>query len=168
MTDDVDDSARRDFLAAVTWTVGGAGIAAASWPFIASMNPSRDIESRVTTDVELGSIATGETKTVLWQGKPVFVFHRTEQQIARMQAAAPALDPQADGDRVVDPQWLVVVGICTHLGCVPNKNSDGWLCPCHGSVYDNSGRVLHGPAPRNLELPPYDIIAGARIRLGKA
>lgn len=168
MSDEVDDPGRRDFLATVTWTVGGLGVVAASWPFIASMNPSRDVASRVTTEVDLGVIAEGEARTVVWQGKPVFVFHRSGQQIAQVRETDGGKDPQADAARVLDPQWLVVVGICTHLGCVPNKNADGWLCPCHGSVFDNSGRVLHGPAPRNLDLPPYEIVAGKTLRLGKA
>lgn len=166
MTDDVADPQRRDFLTTVTWAVGGLGVAAASWPFIASMNPSRDVQSRVTTDVDLGAIAPGDVRTVVWQGKPVFVFHRTDAQIAQMQTADGGKDRQPDAQRVIDPHWLVVVGICTHLGCVPNKTADGWLCPCHGSVFDNSGRILKGPAPRNLELPPYEIIGDGKMRLG--
>lgn len=165
--DDIEDPQRRDFLTTVTWAVGGLGVAATGWPFIASMNPARDVQSRVTTEVELGSIAAGEVRTVVWQGKPVFVFHRTSAQIEQARASEGGRDPQPDAARVLDPQWLIVVGICTHLGCVPNKNPDGWLCPCHGSRFDNSGRVIRGPAARNLEVPPYEILAADTIRLGK-
>lgn len=158
---------RRHFLGGVTSVVVGVGIAASCVPFISSMNPTADIVSAATTEVDLKPIAPGETKTVLWQKKPVFVMHRTDEEIRRMQASTGGFDTAADKDRVQKPQWLVVIGICTHLGCVPTKTVDGWLCPCHGSRYDNSGRVLRGPAPKNLYLPPYRFIADDKLLIGE-
>ncbi len=160
------DEKRRDFLLTVTGTVGVAGIAAACWPFISSMNPTLDVQTQSNTEVDLSGVAAGATRTVAWRGKPVFVVHRTPQQIAAMAQSAGGKDPAPDQARVQEPQWLVVVGICTHLGCVPNKTEEGWLCPCHGSVFDNSGRVLQGPAPRNLEVPPYHFAATDKIVIG--
>lgn len=166
--DDLENPERRDFLETTTTVVAGAGVAAACWPFISSMNPSADVAARATTEVELDNIAPGESKTVEWQGKPVFVLHRTPEQIESMQASKGAKDPEADADRLIKPEWLVVIGICTHLGCVPNRSKEGWLCPCHGSIYDNSGRILTGPAPRNLDLPPYDFVTDKKIIIGNA
>jgi len=172
MTDTTDDGPidpeRRGFLEKATGIVAGTGIAAASWPFIQSMNPSRDVASHATTDVSLAGIAPGEAKTVSWQGKPVFILHRTPQEIAAARASDGSdKDPAADATRVQKPQWLVVVGICTHLGCVPSRTQQGWFCPCHGSVYDNSGRILRGPAPRNLDVPPYHFAGTDDIVIGK-
>lgn len=158
---------RRDFLNTVTGVVAGAGVVATSWPFIASMNPSTDVLAKATTEVDLSEIKPGTAKTVEWQGKPVFIVHRTDEQIKNVQASEGGKDPQADADRVQDPQWLVVIGLCTHLGCVPNREEDGWFCPCHGSVYDNSGRILRGPAPRNLEPPPYEFVSNGKLLIGK-
>ncbi len=171
MTDDVmdpDNPDRRDFLNTVTGAVAGAGVCAAAWPFISSMNPSSDVLSKATTEVSLDGIKPGEMKTVSWQGKPVFVLHRTDEQIENMSKSQGGKDPEPDAERVVKPEWLIVVGLCTHLGCVPNRKQEGWLCPCHGSVYDNSGRILRGPAPRNLDLPPYEFLADSKILIGKA
>jgi ubiquinol-cytochrome c reductase iron-sulfur subunit len=165
--DTMDDPQRRDFLGTVTAGVAGAGVAAACWPFVASMNPSTDVLAKGTTHVDLNSVPLGELRTVAWQGKPVFILHRTPEEIAAMEASPGGKDPQPDDKRVQQPQWLVVVGICTHLGCVPNRNETGWLCPCHGSVYDNSARILHGPAPRNLEVPPYRFTAADKIIIGE-
>ncbi len=167
--DKPQDHGRRDFLGTATCFVAGAGIAASSWPFINSMNPTADVLAKASTEVDLSDIPAGEEKTVLWQGKPVFILHRTADQISAMEASTGSQkDPEPDEKRVQKPEWLVVVGICTHLGCVPNRRKEGWLCPCHGSVYDNSGRILHGPAPRNLDLPPYEFVADTRIIIKKA
>ncbi len=174
MTDDnksleeplVDDPERRDFLNTVTGVVAGAGVVAASWPFISSMNPSSDVLSKATTEASLTGINPGESKTVEWQGKPVFILRRTDDQIKNMTASQGGKDPEADSDRIQKPDWLIVVGLCTHLGCVPSRSSDGWFCPCHGSKYDNSGRVLHGPAPSNLKLPPYKFVSEDKIVIG--
>ena len=159
---------RRDFLEQVTAVVGAAGIAAACWPFVNSMNPSGDTLEKATTEVDLSAIPAGQTHVVSWGGKPVFVVHRTREQVAAMENSQGGHDPQDDHARAVQPQWLVVVGICTHMGCIPSRNDEGWLCPCHGSVFDNSGRVLHGPAPKNLLVPPYKFVANEKIVIGEA
>jgi ubiquinol-cytochrome c reductase iron-sulfur subunit len=109
--------------------------------------------------------------TIKWRGKPVFIRHRTQEEIAEANSVSVAelRDPQTDADRVKQPEWLVVLGICTHLGCVPIGEAgdyDGWYCPCHGSHYDISGRIRKGPAPLNLEVPPYEIVDGQRLIVG--
>lgn len=167
---------RRDFLYLATATVGAAGVAAALWPFIDSMNPAADIRALSSTEVDLTPVAVGQRITVKWQGKPVFIDHRPEDEIkrARDDDNAELRDPQKDADRVKKAEWLVVVGICTHLGCIPGgqKPTDprgdwgGWFCPCHGSVYDTSGRIRKGPAPRNLAVPPYEFTADKMIKIG--
>lgn len=163
-----DDPQRRDFLLnSATGIVAGVGVTAACWPFVSSMNPSSDVLSKATTEASLRGIRPGESKTVEWQGKPVFLVRRTEKQIAAMEGEGEGKDPQSDADRVQNPDWLIVVGICTHLGCVPSRKKEGWMCPCHGSVYDNSGRVLSGPAPRNLDLPPYEFVSADKIIIGR-
>ncbi|MDH5229035.1 MAG: ubiquinol-cytochrome c reductase iron-sulfur subunit [Gammaproteobacteria bacterium] len=162
------DPERREFLTTATGVVAGAGIVATSWPFIASMNPSSEVLSKATTEVSLTGLQPGAVKTVEWQGKPVFILHRTDEQATDMDKTEGGKDPQKDTSRVKDPNWLVVVGLCTHLGCVPQRKDQGWFCPCHGSVYDNSGRILKGPAPRNLDLPPYEFIGENKILIGKA
>lgn len=161
-----DHPARRDFLGAATVVVAGAGVCAASWPLISSMNPTADVKSRATTEVDISKFKPGEVNTVAWQGKPVFIVRRTPQQIAQVQDSPGGKDPQPDSERVQQPEWLVVVGICTHLGCVPARGEEGWVCPCHGSRYDLSGRILRGPAPRNLEVPPYKFVSPEKILIG--
>lgn len=164
----MDDSGRRNFLIKLTTAVGGAGVAATCVPFIASMDPSSDVLARAETEVELADIPPGGVHTVAWQGKPVFVVHRTPEEIKAAEASNGVIDPQADAKRVQHPEWLVVVGVCTHMGCVPNKEGPGWICHCHGSEYDDSGRVIRGPAPRNLEVPPYRFVAADKIVIGRA
>lgn len=163
------DIKRRDFiLNTATGVVAGAGIVTACIPFISSMNPSADVLLNATSVVKLEGIKPGEVKTVPWQGKPVFVFRRTKEQIAQMQNSdGGGRDPQADSERVINPDWLVVIGVCTHLGCIPSRRKNGWFCPCHGSTFDNSGRVVTGPAPRNLDLPPYKFVSADKIIIGK-
>lgn len=163
----LDDVNRRNFLIKLTSVVGGAGVAATCVPFVASMNPSSDVLDKATTEVDLANIPVGGMHTVAWQGKPVFVLHRSAEQISASQASNGGLDPQADSERVKQPEWLVVVGVCTHMGCVPNKEGPGWACHCHGSAYDDSGRVTHGPAPKNLEVPPYKFISADKILVGE-
>jgi len=166
-----DTKSRRDFLYVAASAFGAVGAAAAIWPFINQMNPSADVLALSSTEVDLAPIAAGMIVTVVWRGKPVFISHRTAKEISEAQNAkmSDLLDPQADADRVQKPEWLVVVGVCTHLGCVPlghQGNFDGWFCPCHGSQYDTSGRVRVGPAPANLPVPPYAFLTDTKIRIG--
>merc|ERR1719231_79474 len=132
--------------------------------FIASMSASADVLALASTEVNIGEIEEGAAITVKWRGKPVFVRHRSEDEIAKV-AKVPLSDlkdPQSDADRAKNPEWLVVLGVCTHLGCVPiNGAGDfgGYFCPCHGSHYDASGRIRKGPAPENLAIPPYELDA---------
>jgi ubiquinol-cytochrome c reductase iron-sulfur subunit len=167
-SDALDDTGRRDFLVKVTSVVGGAGTAAACFPFVASMNPSADLMAKANTEVDLSGIPEGGMHTVAWQGKPVFVLHRTEEQIKAMNISNGGVDPEPDKQRVKQPEWLVVIGVCTHMGCVPNKEGPGWTCHCHGSQYDDSGRILRGPAPKNLEVPPYRFVAANKIVIGQS
>ena len=172
-TADTDDKTRRDFLLISTCTVGAVGSALAVWPFIDSMNPAADTLALSTTEVDLGPIAEGQSITVVWQGKPVFVRHRTAAEIKDAEAVnlGDLIDPQDDKDRAQKPQWLIMVGVCTHLGCIPlgQKASEskgefgGWFCPCHGSHYDTSGRIRKGPAPRNLPVPEYAFLDDTTI-----
>ena len=160
------DPERRDFLITTTTALGVAGAAGACWPFISSMNPTASVKSEAVKEVDLKDVAVGKVETVGWRGEPIFIFHRTADEIAAMENSKGGKDPQPDSARVKRPDWLVVIGICTHLGCVPNKVEKGWLCPCHGSVYDNSGRILSGPAPLNLYIPPYHFVSDDKIVIG--
>ncbi|MSO76051.1 MAG: ubiquinol-cytochrome c reductase iron-sulfur subunit [Alphaproteobacteria bacterium] len=170
------DATRRDFLYLAATALGAVGAAAAVWPFIHSMNPAADVLALSTTDVDLGPVAEGQAITVVWRGKPIFVRHRGKQEIEELAKTdiATLPDPQADAKRVKKPEWLIMVGVCTHLGCVPlgQKPTDsrgefgGWFCPCHGSHYDGSGRIRKGPAPKNLAVPPYEFTTDSTIRIG--
>ncbi len=164
----LSDSDRRDFLIKLTSVVGGAGVAATCVPFVASMNPSSDVLAKAETEVDISNIPPGGMHTVAWQGKPVFILHRTPEEIKAAGASEGGPDPEPDSKRVQHPEWLVVIGVCTHMGCVPNKEEPGWVCHCHGSQYDDSGRVTRGPAPKNLEVPPYHFVAENKIVIGKA
>ena len=167
---------RRDFLYLATATLGAVGVAAALWPFIDSMNPAADIRALSSTEVDLAPVALGQRLTAKWRGKPIFIDHRTEKEIseARSVDVNSLPDPATDESRVTKAEWLVVIGICTHLGCVPlgQKPTDprgewgGWFCPCHGSQYDTSGRIRKGPAPYNLYLPPYEFTTDNKITIG--
>jgi ubiquinol-cytochrome c reductase iron-sulfur subunit len=163
----LEKAGRRDFLTQLTVAAGGLGVAAACVPFVASMNPSSDVLAKAETEVDLTDITPGAMRTVAWQGKPVFILRRTPEQIASAQASNGGMDAQPDKQRVQNPEWLVVVGVCTHMGCVPNKEEPGWTCHCHGSQYDDSGRVVRGPAPKNLEVPPYRFVAENKIVIGR-
>ena len=170
------ESPRRDFLLISTIAVGAAGAAVAAWPFIHMMNPSRDVLALASTEIDLSPIEEGQAITVIWRGKPIFIRKRTAKEIetAKADDAAEMKDPETDSDRVQKPEWLVMIGICTHLGCIPlgQKGSDpkgefdGWFCPCHGSHYDTSGRIRKGPAPKNLPVPPYTFLDDENIRIG--
>ena len=167
---------RRDFLLIATSTVAVIGTALACWPFIDSMNPAADTLALATTGVDISAIEDGQRVTVVWRGKPVFIDHRTAAQIEEAVTVPmdDLPDPEPDSERVQKPEWLILVGVCTHLGCIPlgQKPSDprgeygGWFCPCHGSHYDTSGRIRKGPAPANLPVPPYEFVDDSTIRIG--
>jgi ubiquinol-cytochrome c reductase iron-sulfur subunit len=170
------EETRREFLYLVTTAVGGLGAAIFAWPLIDSLNPSADVEALSSVDIDLSAVAVGQRITVKWRGNPVFIDHRTPEEIAKAKDVdvSQLRDPQPDEARAKKPEWLIVVGVCTHLGCVPlgqSPGSDrgdwgGWFCPCHGSFYDTSGRVRRGPAPKNLVVPPYTFLSDTRIRIG--
>ena len=168
---------RRDFLYLATGSIATVGAAAALWPLIDSMNPAADVRAEASIEVDLEPIAVGQRITAKWHGKPIFIDHRPEAEIARAKAddhSPTLIDPATDASRVQREEWLVVIGICTHLGCIPlgQKPDDprgpwgGWFCPCHGSIYDTAGRVRRGPAPLNLWLPPYEFLDNDRVRIG--
>ncbi len=165
---------RRDFLYIATGAVGAVGAAAVAVPMISQMNPDAStIAAGAPVEVEIGAIAEGQVIKVFWRGKPIFINHRTKKEIeeAKNVNLASLPDPQPDSARVKEgkEQWQVLIGICTHLGCIPLAHQgeyDGYFCPCHGSQYDTSGRIRRGPAPTNLPLPPYEFLSDTKIRIG--
>ena len=162
---------RRDFLFIATGAVGVVGAGSVVWPLISQMSPDASTLALASTEVDISKIEPGAILTVKWRGNPVFIRHRTPKEIqeAEQTPMGDLIDPQTDQSRVQKPEWLVVLGICTHLGCVPvgnEGNYDGWLCPCHGSQYDTSGRVRHGPAPKNLEVPVYSFLSDTKVKIG--
>lgn len=165
---------RRDFIVLTASGMAAVGAGAVVWPLIDSMNPAADVLALSSTEVDLAPIAEGQSITIMWRGKPVFIRHRTAAEIeeARKVDVNSLRDPQKDEERVQKghDQWLVMLGVCTHLGCVPlgNKSGDydGWFCPCHGSHYDTSGRIRKGPAPTNLVVPEYVFLSDNRIKIG--
>jgi len=162
---------RRDFLYIASAGMASVGTVLALWPFVDQMNPAADVLALSTVEVNLAPIAPGQQVTVLWRLRPVFVRRRTSAEIAAAEATplSDLIDPATDQSRVKKPEWLVIVGVCTHLGCVPIAHRgpyEGYLCPCHGSVYDTSGRVRRGPAPANLPVPPYTFVSDTRIKIG--
>ena len=171
-----DKNNRRDFLYLSSITIGGVGVAAFMWPFLKSMNPAEDTLALGSTEVDLSNILVGQSMTVKWRGRPVFIRRRTQEEINEANSVdiTSLKDPIEDKDRVQQAEWLIMEGVCTHLGCVPlgQKISDtkgeynGWFCPCHGSHYDTSGRVRKGPAPDNLPIPPYEFISDTKIIIG--
>ena len=190
MPGDAHDPGRRDFLTimAAGWALVGGGVAL--WPMLAQFAPDAStVAAGVPIEVDIGPIKEGQAITVSWRGKPIFIRHRTKEEITSAQAVpmSDLKDQSAENDnkpgadatdqnRVTagKDQWLVLVGICTHLGCIPNgqvlgeKKGEygGWFCPCHGSQYDTSGRIRKGPAPRNLEVPPYAFLTDSKIKIG--
>ena len=167
---------KRDFLIISTYTMAGIGAAAVAWPLIDQMNPAADTLALASTEVDLSSLEEGQAITVTWRGKPVFVRHRTPEEIKL--AKGVSLDdmrhPETDEERAPNEKFIVLVGVCTHLGCVPlgQKSGDvkgeygGWFCPCHGSHYDHSGRIRKGPAPTNLAIPSYEFLSDNLIKIG--
>ncbi len=169
-----DHPTRRDFLYVATGAVAAVGAAATVWPLVAQMNPDAStIAAGAPIEVDLTPIAEGQDIKVFWRGKPIYISHRTKKQIEAAQNVqlSSLPDPQPDSARVKagHDQWLVVIGICTHLGCIPIAHEgayDGFFCPCHGSVYDTSGRIRQGPAPSNLPVPPYTFVSDTKIQIG--
>ncbi len=169
---------RRDFLFLTAGAMGAVGAGCFAWPFIDSLNPAADTLAVSTIEVDLSPIQVGQAIKKVWQGKTVFIRRRTAQEMEEAAAVdvGSLRDKQSDADRVKPgkSEWLVVVGICTHLGCIPLGNKEGeprgdyngWFCPCHGSHYDTAGRIRKGPAPKNLIVPPYEFLSDAMIRIG--
>lgn len=176
MSDTVENKGRRDFIVVATNTMMAVGAAAVAYPLIDQMNPAADTLALASIEVDISALAEGQAITVKWRGKPVFIRHRTADEISR--AADTSLDelrdPESDADRTLKAEYLVIQGICTHLGCVPlgqkigevKGDYNGWFCPCHGSHYDTSGRIRKGPAPTNLEVPPYAFISDSVVKIG--
>ena len=165
---------RRDFLYVATGAVAAVGGAAVLVPLIAQMNPDAStVAAGAPIEVDLAPVAEGQIIKVFWRSKPIFISHRTKKEIddAKNVDVATLPDPQTDAQRTKPGHeaWLVVIGICTHLGCIPLAHQGeygGYFCPCHGSVYDTAGRIRKGPAPTNLLLPPYEFVSDTRIRIG--
>ena len=165
---------RRDFLYIATTVAGAAAAVAVAWPLISQMNPDQStIAAGAPLEVDLGPIAEGQVIKVFWRGKPIFINHRTKKEIeeARAVNVATLPDPEPDEKRVKagHDAWQVLIGICTHLGCIPLAHQgdfDGFFCPCHGSQYDSSGRIRQGPAPANLVVPPYQFVSDTKIQIG--
>jgi ubiquinol-cytochrome c reductase iron-sulfur subunit len=174
---------RRDFIHIATGTVAAVGVGLAAWPFIDQMNPSSAVLALSSIEVDLTPIQEGQQIVTLWRSKPVFIRRRTKKEIAEAQDVAtadlpdklarnlnlPEDAPATDKNRIEKPEWLIVIGICTHLGCIPLNNQGefgGYLCPCHGSQYDTAGRIRKGPAPENLAVPPYAFLSPTKIKIG--
>ena len=185
-----DGSSRRDFIVVAAQAFAGVGAAMALWPFISQMNPDASATALASTEVDLTPVKDGQAITVVWRGKPVFIRNRTRDEVKAAQEvklaelvddsarndALPEKTPATDANRTKKghENWLVLVGICTHLGCIPKGQSmadakgdfGGWFCPCHGSHYDTAGRIRKGPAPRYLDVPPYDFVSPTKIKIG--
>ena len=172
----VENKSRRDFIVVATYAMGAVGAGAFAWPLIDQMNPAADTLALASIEVDVSKIEQGQSITLKWRGKPVFIRHRTADEISRADEVqlSELRDPQSDADRAEKPEFLVLLGVCTHLGCVPlgqkvgevKGEYDGWFCPCHGSHYDTSGRIRKGPAPTNLEIPPYSFVSDQVIKIG--
>ena len=162
---------RREFIFTATYAVGAVGVGATVWPLIDQMNPDASVKALASTEVDVSNVEKGQSITVLWRGKPVFIRRRTDEEIAEAQNVnlEELKHPEKDEDRAKDPEWLVMLGVCTHLGCVPLGDKGeygGWFCPCHGSHYDTSGRIRKGPAPTNMEVPKYEFVNSNTIKIG--
>jgi ubiquinol-cytochrome c reductase iron-sulfur subunit len=181
---------RRDFIVIAGAAFAAVGGAITMWPFVAQMNPDRSAQALASIEVDLSPVKEGQAITAMWRGKPVFIRHRTKAEVEKAKAddsaslpdnsarnlALPESEPALDKNRVKagHEQFLILVGICTHLGCIPKGQAigdskgefGGWFCPCHGSHYDTSGRIRKGPAPRNLDVPPYDFVSDTKIKIG--
>jgi ubiquinol-cytochrome c reductase iron-sulfur subunit len=172
------EGTKRDFIKLIAGAGAAIGTGAIAWPIIDSMNPSKDVLALASIEVDLAPVVAGQGITVMWRGKPVFVRHRTPEEIKEAQAVplSQLPDPQADSARVKpgQAQWLVLIGICPHLGCIPGGNKPteargeygGWFCACHGSQYDTSGRIRKGPSPANLAVAPFEFLNPTKIKIG--
>ncbi len=167
------DPGRRDFIHIMAGAAAIGGAAAVAWPLIDQLNPAADTLALATVEYDLSKVALGSEVTILWRKQPVFIRHRTPAEIAAAKADdhAPMKDPATDASRVKagHEEWLIVLASCTHLGCIPTFGGGqyrGWLCPCHGSVYDTSARIRKGPAPKNLYLPDYAFTSGSKVKIG--
>lgn len=180
---ETEQPTRRDFLYIATGSVAAVGVAATLWPFIDQMNPDASVQALASIEVDISHIEVGQGITVMWRGKPVFIRHRTEAEIEEARAvpitdlpdpyarneSLPPDAPATDINRAPREEWLMMVGVCTHLGCVPlgqQGEYDGWFCPCHGSHYDTAGRIRKGPAPRNLDIMVYEFVSDTLVRIG--
>ena len=162
---------RRDFIFTASYALGAVGVGAAVWPLIDQMNPDASVKALASTEVDISGVEKGQSITVLWRGKPVFIRRRTEDEIAKAKDVKleDLPHPETDEERAKNPEWLVMLGVCTHLGCVPLGDKGeygGWFCPCHGSHYDTSGRIRKGPAPTNMEVPKYEFVNSNTIKIG--
>ncbi len=162
---------RRDFIFTASYALGAVGVGAVIWPLVDQMNPDASVKALASTEVDVSSVEPGQSITVLWRGKPVFIKRRTQEEIAKAREVdiKNLKHPEKDEDRAKNPEWLVMLGVCTHLGCVPLGDKGeygGWFCPCHGSHYDTSGRIRKGPAPTNMEVPKYEFVNANTIKIG--
>jgi len=175
---DTVDEGKRDFIFIATGAAAAAGAASLGWPLVAQMGKAADTLAAGSIEINLANVAEGQQLKMLWRGVPVFVRHRTAAEIAEAENTdvSKCPDPQTDAERLVakpdgtvDPRYLVMVGVCTHFGCIPVGEAgdfDGWYCPCHGSHYDTSGRIRKGPAPKNMTIPDYTYISDTVIKVG--
>jgi ubiquinol-cytochrome c reductase iron-sulfur subunit len=185
-----EEPTRRDVLLIAAGGFAAIGGAVALWPLLDQMNPDASALSLATTEVDISHVEVGQALTVMWRGKPIFIRHRTDEEITKAKATPlddlrdtlarnanlPDQAPATDDNRAAKDRepWLVMIGVCTHLGCIPKGQAvgdyrgefGGWFCPCHGSQYDTSGRIRRGPAPLNLALPPYEFVSNTKIRIG--
>lgn len=185
MSSHAEEPSRRDFLTLAGTAFAAVGGAITLWPFIMQMNPDQSAQALASTEVDLTPVKPGQAITIMWRGKPVFIRNRLPEEVKTAESVdlkslpdpkEPDGKPASDDNRTKDKHrnWMVLVGICTHLGCIPKGQAlgdsrgdfAGWFCPCHGSHYDISGRIRKGPAPRNLEVPPYAFISDAKIKIG--
>lgn len=170
---DAPSSGRRDFLYVAASAVGAVGVAGVAWPLVNQLNPDASVLALASIELDISSVAEGETVTVMWRGSPVFVRNRTARDIEEAKAVpmSELKDPETDEERTKPghENWLIMIANCTHLGCVPVGDSgefDGWFCPCHGSHYDTAGRIRKGPAPLNLVVPPYEFVTDTLVKIG--
>ena len=187
---DEDDLSRRDVILIAAGGFAAVGLGLGLWPLLDQMNPDASALSLATTEVDLSPVEEGQAITVMWRGKPVFIRHRTKKEIEEAKAVAldDLIDPLARNTNLAEDapatdenragkdreNWLVMIGVCTHLGCIPKGQApgdpkgdyDGWFCPCHGSQYDSAGRVRVGPAPQNMAIPPYAFTSDTKVKIG--